>query len=62
LAIIQQESEWLPMMPATPIQPREISSKVTASETMSAPRPPYSSGTSSPNNPSSRMVATISSG
>ena len=62
LAIIQQDSEWLPMMPATPIQPREISSKVTARETMSAPRPPYSSGTSSPNRPSSRMVATSSSG
>src|SRR5262249_11496796 len=59
---IQQDSEWLPMMPATPIQPREISSKVTARETMSAPRPPYSSGTSSPNRPSSRMVATSSSG
>ena len=62
LAIIQQDIEWLPRMPATPIQPREISSKATASDTMSAAIPPYSSGTVSPNRPSWRMVATSSSG
>jgi hypothetical protein len=62
LAIIQHESEWLPMIPATPIQPREISSNTTASETMSAAIPPYSSGTSRPNSPICRIVATISSG
>ncbi len=62
LAIIQHDSEWLPMIPATPIQPREISSNTTASETMSAAMPPYSSGTSRPNSPICRIVATISSG
>ncbi len=60
--IIQQDSEWLPIMPATPIQPREISSNTTASETMSAAIPPYSSGTSSPKSPIWAIVATISSG
>ncbi len=50
------------MIPAMPIQPREISSNTTASETMSAAMPPYSSGTSRPNRPIWRMVATISSG
>lgn len=45
-----------------PIQPREISSKTRAKDTMSAARPPYSAGTVRPNRPNSRMRVTISVG
>lgn len=45
-----------------PIQPREISSKTRANDTMSAASPPYSAGTVRPNRPISRMRATISVG
>ena len=45
-----------------PIQPLAISSKTSANDTMSMPRPPYSSGTVMPNRPSSFIVSTISVG
>jgi len=61
-AIIAQASEWLPRMPAMPIQPREISSKTRANETASSGLPPNSSGTVMPNRPSSFMPSTISVG
>jgi hypothetical protein len=61
-AIIQQASEWEPIVPATPIQPRAISSKTRAKETMSAPSPPYSSGTLRPNSPICFIFSTISVG
>ena len=62
MAIIRQASEWLPRMPAMPIQPRAISSKTSANETGSRSRPPYSSGTVMPNRPISFMPSTISVG
>ncbi len=62
LAIIQHDNECDPRMPAIPIQPLAISSKTSAKDTMSMPRPPYSSGTVMPNRPSSFIVSTISVG
>ncbi len=62
LAIIHDDSEWLPRMPAMPIQPLAISSKTIANDTMSMPRPPYSSGIVIPKRPSPFMVSTISVG
>ena len=59
---MKHDSEWLPRMPAIPIQPREISSNTSAMETKSAPIPPYSSGTVIPNSPICFMESTISVG
>lgn len=50
------------MVLTTPIQPRAISSKTSANETMSAAMPPYSSGTDSPNSPIRFILSTISVG
>ena len=62
IAIIRQASEWLPRIPATPIQPRASSSKTRANDTGSRSRPPYSSGTVIPKRPIAAIPATISVG
>jgi hypothetical protein len=61
-AIIQQARECDPMIPATPIHAREISSNTIDSETRSNACPPYSSGIVIPNRPSAFIDSTISVG
>jgi hypothetical protein len=58
-AIIREESECEPMIPAIPIQALLISSNTIDMLTVSRPSPPYSSGTVIPKRPISFILSTI---